>query len=61
MLSLRPANLLKKRNRQKCFPVNLEKFVRTPFFTDDLPRKVPASARPPPESFRNLFGRFHEF
>ena len=30
---LRPATLLKKRPWHMCFPVNFEKFLRTPFFT----------------------------
>ena len=32
----RPANLLKKRLWHKCFPVNFEKFLRTPFFIEHL-------------------------
>ena len=31
-----PATLLKKRFWRKCFPVNLAKFLRTPFFIDHL-------------------------
>ena len=31
---LRPATLLKKRPWHRCFPVNLAKFLRTPFFTE---------------------------
>ena len=30
---LRPATLLKKRSWRRCFPVNFEKFPRTPFLT----------------------------
>ena len=33
---LRPATLLKKSLWHKCFPVNLTKFLRTPFFTEHL-------------------------
>ena len=33
---LRPATLLKKRLRHKCFPVNFVKFLRTPFFVEHL-------------------------
>ena len=33
---LRPATLLKKSLRHKCFPVNCKKFLRTPFFTEHL-------------------------
>ena len=33
---LRPATVLKKILRNKCFPVNFAKFLRTPFFTDHL-------------------------
>ena len=29
---LRPVNLLKKRLRHRCFPVNIAKFLRKPFF-----------------------------
>ena len=32
--SLRPATLLKKRLQHRCFPVNFEKFLRTPFCTE---------------------------
>ena len=35
-LCLRPAALLKKRLRHRCFPVNLVKFVRTPFLTEHI-------------------------
>ena len=31
-----PATLLKKRLWRRCFPVNLAKFLRTPFFTEHL-------------------------
>ena len=31
---LRPASLLKKRLWHRCFPVNIAKFLRTPFFTE---------------------------
>ena len=31
---LRPATLLKKRLWHRCFPVNFEKFLRTPLFTE---------------------------
>ena len=34
---LRTATLLKKRLWYRCFPVNFEKFLRTPFFTEGLP------------------------
>ena len=34
--SLRPATLLKKRLWHKCFPVNLVKFLRTPFLAERL-------------------------
>ena len=33
---LRPATLLKKSLRHRCFPVNFAKFLRTPFFTEHL-------------------------
>ena len=33
---LRPATLLKKRLWHRCFPVNLTKFLRTPFFIKHL-------------------------
>ena len=33
---LRPATLLKKRLWCRCFPVNIIKFPRTPFFTEHL-------------------------
>ena len=33
---LRPATLLKKRIRYRCFPVNFPKFLRTPLFTEHL-------------------------
>ena len=33
---LRPATLLKKRLRHRCFPVNFAKFLRTPFLTEHL-------------------------
>ena len=36
IISLRPATLLKKRLWHKCFPVNFVKFLRTPFFTEQL-------------------------
>ena len=32
----KPATLLKKRLCHRCFPVNFEKFLRTPFFTEHL-------------------------
>ena len=32
--ALRPATLSKKRLRHRCYPVNLMKFLRTPFFTE---------------------------
>ena len=35
---LRPAILLKKRLWHRCFPVNFEKFLRTPFLTEHLRR-----------------------
>ena len=35
-LQARPATLLKKRLWHRCFPVNFEKFLRTPFFTEHL-------------------------
>ena len=31
-----PATLFKKRHWHRCFPVNFEKFLRTPFFTEHL-------------------------
>ena len=34
--SLRPATLLKKRLWHSCFPVNLSKFLRTPFLKEHL-------------------------
>ena len=34
--SLKPAALLKKRFWHRCFPVNFAKFLRTPFFKEDL-------------------------
>ena len=33
---LRPATLLKKRLWHRCFPVNFEKLLRTPFLTEHL-------------------------
>ena len=33
---LRPATLSKKRLWHRCFPVNVAKFLRTPFFTEHL-------------------------
>ena len=33
---LRPATLLKKSLWHRCFPVNCAKFLRTPFFTENL-------------------------
>ena len=33
---LRPTTLLKKRLQHWCFPVNFVKFLRTPFFTENL-------------------------
>ena len=33
---LRPATLLKKRLRHRCFPVNFVKFLRTPIFIEHL-------------------------
>ena len=33
---LRPATLLKKRLRHRCFPVNFPKFLRPPFLTEHL-------------------------
>ena len=33
---LRPAPLLKKRLWHRCFPVNFEKFLRTPFYIEHL-------------------------
>ena len=33
---LRPATLLKKRPKNKYFPVKLSKFLRTPFFIEHL-------------------------
>ena len=38
---LRPATLLKKRLWDRCFPVNFAKFLRTPFFTENI--QMPAS------------------
>ena len=35
-VGLRPATLLKKRLRHKCFPVNFSKFLKTHFFTELL-------------------------
>ena len=32
----RPATLLKKRLLHRCFPVNILKFLRTPFFAENL-------------------------
>ena len=34
--ALRPATLLKKRLRHRCFPLNFVKFLRTPFFIEQL-------------------------
>ena len=34
--NMRPATLLKRRPWHRCFPVNFEKFLRTPFFTEHL-------------------------
>ena len=36
VVGLKPATLLKKRLWHRCFPVNFAKFLRTPFFTEDL-------------------------
>ena len=36
LLASRPATLLKKRLQHRCFPVNIENFLRTPFFTEHL-------------------------
>ena len=33
-IRLRPAALLKKRLWHRCFPVNFQKFLRTPFLTE---------------------------
>ena len=33
---LTPATLLKKRLRHRCFPVNFEKLLRTPFLIEQL-------------------------
>ena len=33
---LRPASLLKKRLKHRCFTVNFEKFLKTPFFSEHL-------------------------
>ena len=33
---LRPATLLKECLWHRCFPVNFAKFLRTPFFTENL-------------------------
>ena len=35
-LQARPSTLLKKRLWHRCFPVNFENFLRTPFFTEHL-------------------------
>ena len=35
-LQAAPATLLKKKLWHRCFPVNLAKFLRTPFFTEHL-------------------------
>ena len=37
VLEPRPATLLKKKLWHRCFPVNLAKFLRTPFLTEHLP------------------------
>ena len=37
---LRPATLLKKRLRHKCFPVNFTKFLRTTFLQDTSGRPL---------------------
>ena len=37
----RPATLLKKRFRHRCFPVNFEEFVRTPFLQNISRRLLP--------------------
>ena len=58
MLSLK---FIKKEKSTEVFSFEFREICKNTFFTDDLPRKVPASARPLPESSRNLFGRFHEF
>ena len=34
--ALRPATLLKRRLQHRCFPVNIVKFLRTPFFIEQL-------------------------
>ena len=36
VVGLRPATLLKRRLWHRCFPVNFEKFRRTPFFIEHL-------------------------
>ena len=36
MMSLRSATLFKKKLGHSCFPVNFEKFVRTPFLREHL-------------------------
>ena len=36
LLRPRPATLLKKSHWHRCFPVNIAKFLRTPFFTEHL-------------------------
>ena len=39
VVDLRPATLLKKRLRHRCFSVNLVKFLRRPF-SQNIPRSV---------------------
>ena len=34
LIKLQPATLLRKRLWHRCFPVNFEKFLRTPFLTE---------------------------
>ena len=41
---LRPANLLKKRLRHKCFSVNFVKFLRTDFLQATVSQNMEASA-----------------
>ena len=40
----RPATLLKKRLRHRCFPVNFAKFLSTPFWTHGFSRKGPINS-----------------
>ena len=44
VVGLRPVNLLKKRLKHRCFPVNFAKFLRIPFLQDTSGRLLPKNA-----------------